>query len=94
MTLLTRFFSQVSGKVVDWDRLSRTKVYVLKGIGRHFREDTRLSHYYGYTPLSRVTHGKKCGASHDEYNVGQEFMAKMLKETENVEKRLMVRSKV
>ncbi len=71
MRFLTVFFFfgalQMDGTVIPWDRLDKTKIYVLKGKARHFPEDERLSVYENYEPLSGVTHGKEAGASHNEY---------------------------
>lgn len=53
--------------VISWDRLSRTKIFVLKGKAKHYRDDALLSDYSSYEPMSDVTHGKEAGASHDEY---------------------------
>ncbi|MCJ1261407.1 hypothetical protein MMC22_001271 [Lobaria immixta] len=56
-----------NGTVIPWNRLSRTKIFVLKGKAKHYRDDTRLSDYSDYERMSNVTHGKEAGASHDEY---------------------------
>lgn len=56
-----------SGMVIPWNRLSRTKIFVLNGKAKHYHDDARLSDYSNYEPMSNVTHGKEVGASHDEY---------------------------
>lgn len=56
-----------NGTVIPWNRLSRTKIFVLKGKAKHYRDDTRLSDYSDYKQMSNVTQGKEVGASHDEY---------------------------
>lgn len=53
--------------VIPWSRLSRTKIFVLNGKAKHYRNDELLSDYSNYEPLSRVTNGKDAGASHEEY---------------------------
>lgn len=55
------------GDVVPWDRLSKTKVYVLSGKAEHFEDDSTLSIYTNYAALANVTQGKDAGASLEEY---------------------------
>ncbi|KAM7189074.1 Di-copper centre-containing protein [Naviculisporaceae sp. PSN 640] len=60
------------GIIIPWNELGKTKVYVLKGKGKHnyaIRNgfDGISSKYSHYEPLSAATHGKAAGASHEEY---------------------------
>lgn len=53
--------------VIDWSRLNRTRIFVLKGKAKHYRDDELLFDYSNYEPMSSVTNGKDAGASHEEY---------------------------
>jgi hypothetical protein len=59
---------QTSGEEIPWERLDKTKVYVLKGEAQHFDEDADLSNYGNYVPLYGAIEGKPAGASHVDYN--------------------------
>jgi len=58
---------KITGNVVPWERLPRTRVMVLKGEGRHFHSPNRMSSYSGYTPMEEVTQNKPGGARREQY---------------------------
>ncbi|KAI9665826.1 MAG: hypothetical protein M1821_003760 [Bathelium mastoideum] len=64
---LTWKATDITGNVVPWDKLPRTKIMVLKGKGKHYRSPDMMSAYSGYTPMKEVTQGKPGGAKLEEY---------------------------
>lgn len=68
---LTRHLSwkavSVAGNVIPFEDIPRTRILALKGRAHHPPQPERMSRYYDYKPMSYVTHGKPCGASHHEY---------------------------
>ncbi|KAK0752740.1 common central domain of tyrosinase-domain-containing protein [Schizothecium vesticola] len=57
----------LSGTVIPWEKMSKTKVFVLKGTSKHYVEDEKLSDYGEYQPMHVVTEEKPGGASEHEY---------------------------
>ncbi|KAK3320228.1 hypothetical protein B0T19DRAFT_479192 [Cercophora scortea] len=57
----------MSGTIIPWSRLDKTKIFVVKGKARHSHRADQLSVYSDYHPMSVVTHGREAGALHDEY---------------------------
>jgi tyrosinase len=64
---LTWKATDFTGNVVPWDQLPRTRIMVLKGQGRHYHSEERMSAYSGYIPMEEVTRGKPCGAEREQY---------------------------
>ncbi|KAI9690843.1 MAG: hypothetical protein M1822_008462 [Bathelium mastoideum] len=64
---LTWKATDITGNVVPWDNLPRTKIMVLKGKGKHYRSPDMMSAYSGYTPMKEVTQGKPGGAKLEDY---------------------------
>ena len=61
--------------IIPWDRLGKTKIFVLKGKAKHYHDETRLSEYSGYEAMSHVTDGKPAGASPDDYSQVQQTVS-------------------
>lgn len=59
---------QITGTVIPWERLPRSKIMVLKGQGVHYAGPSRMSDYKSYVPLASVTAHQAAGATLDEYD--------------------------
>ncbi|KAK0662965.1 putative tyrosinase [Cercophora samala] len=64
---LTWIAVTMNGTIIPWDRLPKTKVFVLKGKAKHYAENSKLSSYREYDALGHITHDKPAGASHEDY---------------------------
>lgn len=57
----------VSGKIIPWEKLPRTKVYLLRGSTKHYAAHFQLSSYKKYVDLGHITHRRPAGASQADY---------------------------
>lgn len=64
---LTWKATDITGNVISWAKLPRTRIMVLKGKGKHYRSPDMMSGYSDYTPMEEVTQGKAGGAKLDDY---------------------------
>ncbi|KAK4663665.1 hypothetical protein QC763_610400 [Podospora pseudopauciseta] len=64
---LTWVAVSTNGTIIPWERLPKTKVFVLKGKAKHYTENSKLSSYKEYDALGHITHNKPAGASHADY---------------------------